>query len=100
MNDNDHNLRQQIRVLMGELLTVQLDPAGDDDVLSELHPTYDSLAVLDAVGAVEQALGVDIDLVEDDLRRTFASVSAITGLVAAKLADQAAFASLSWGDSR
>ncbi len=92
----DVDLHAAVRALISECIATTLDPADDDVVLSEAHPAFDSLAVIDAVGAVEQRFGVSIDLVEDDLRRTFASITAIAELVAAKRADSQALASLSW----
>ncbi|GAB3797007.1 hypothetical protein [Micromonospora zhanjiangensis] len=45
--------------------------------------------MLDCVGLIEQRFDVSVDLVEDDLRSTFASVAAIAALVARKQSDQA-----------
>lgn len=90
------DLRDEVRTVIAELIAEPLDPNDDEVVLSGAHTQFDSLAVLDAVGAVEQRFEVSIDLVEDDLRRTFASVRTITELVAAKRADGQALAALSW----
>jgi acyl carrier protein len=87
------DVRDRTRLVISELLEVALDPANDQRALVEAHHRYDSLAVLDAVGRVEQAFGVRVDLVDDDLRTTFVSIASIAELVERKLADQAALAS-------
>jgi acyl carrier protein len=83
------DLRDRVRAAISELLEVTLDPTYDDQLLAEMHPRYDSLAVLDAVGRVEQVFNVAIDLVDDDLRTTFASIASIAALVDRKLTDRA-----------
>jgi acyl carrier protein len=83
------DLRDRVRAAISELLEVTLDPTDDDQLLAEMHPRYDSLAVLDAVGRVEQVFNVAIDLVDDDLRTTFASIASIAALVDRKLTDRA-----------
>lgn len=92
-DDPTSDVRDRTRLVVSELLRVALDPANDQRALVEAHPRYDSLAVLDAVGRVEQVFGIRVDLVEDDLRTTFVSINSIAGLVERKLADQAALAS-------
>lgn len=87
------DLTSDIRAAIGEALGTGLDPAQDALPLSELYERYDSLAVIDCVGTVEQATGVTIDLVEDDLRTTFASVASIEALVRRKSADRSVLAS-------
>lgn len=90
MSDTTHPAtRDRVRALLTALLTCELDPATDTTPLSVLSERYDSLAVLDAVGDVEKEFGVAVDLVDDDLRTTFASVAAIADLVDRKLADSA-----------
>ncbi|MFD0258551.1 hypothetical protein ACFRKE_08845 [Kitasatospora indigofera] len=83
------DLRPRIRAALGGLLGTELDPAADALPLGGVHAGYDSLAVIDSVGEIERAFDVSIDLVDDDLRTTFASVAAIETLVRRKLADQA-----------
>lgn len=88
---NDAELRAAVRPLVADLVQHTLDPADDDHALAELAPErYDSLAVLDCVGIVEQRFGISIDLVDDDLRMSFRSVRSIAELVARKLRDMAA----------
>ncbi|MFI6624951.1 hypothetical protein [Streptomyces sp. NPDC050528] len=86
MSDSEQVLREGIRNVVGEVLRVTLDPAQDDLPLTTLYEQYDSLAVIDSVGGVEKRTGVVIDLVEDDLRVTFASVTSILRLVQRKQA--------------
>ncbi|MET8946172.1 hypothetical protein ABZX30_21980 [Streptomyces sp. NPDC004542] len=86
MSNPDQALRAEVRTAVGEILKVTLDPSQDDQPLSVLYEHYDSLAVIDSVGVVEQRTAVSIDLVEDDLRVTFASVTSIVGLVSRKRA--------------
>ncbi|MFB7513152.1 hypothetical protein [Streptomyces sp. NPDC056144] len=86
MTDTEEVLRAEVRAAVGEILRVTLDPAEDDRPLSVLHEHYDSLAVIDSVAVVEQRTGISIDLVEDDLRVTFDSVTSIVGLVRRKRA--------------
>lgn len=65
-----------------------LDPADDAIPLADLDPDrYDSLGVLDCVAGVEDEFEIAIDLVDDDLRVTFRSVSSISDLVRRRLAD-------------
>ncbi|MFC4104477.1 acyl carrier protein [Micromonospora zhanjiangensis] len=86
----DTELRTAVRESVAELLTVPLTADTDHTLLAELAPgRYDSLGVLDCVGLIEQRFDVSVDLVEDDLRSTFASVAAIAALVARKQSDQA-----------
>jgi acyl carrier protein len=85
--------RDRTRLVISELLEATLDAANDRQALVDAHPRYDSLAVLDAVGRVEQAFGIRVDLVDDDLRTTFVSIESIAALVERKLADQVALAS-------
>ncbi|MGW3891955.1 hypothetical protein ACWD69_24970 [Micromonospora chokoriensis] len=82
-------VRTEVRSVLATLLGSDLDPTQDESQLNEVSSRYDSLMVLDAVGAVEQAFDVAIDLVEDDLRTSFASVATIATLVTAKRADAA-----------
>ncbi|MGC4805377.1 hypothetical protein [Micromonospora sp. DT233] len=86
------SLRAEVRSVLGGLLDSDLDPTHDELTLSDLNPRYDSLMVLDAVGTIEQTFDVSIDLVEDDLRNTFASVAGIAALVAGKRADASVLA--------
>ncbi|MEU2247271.1 hypothetical protein [Streptomyces sp. NPDC019224] len=77
-----------VRSVIAALLGTELDPADDGRPLGERHERYDSLGVLDAVGEIEKAFGIAVDLVDDDLRTTFVSISSITGLIRRKKADQ------------
>jgi acyl carrier protein len=80
----------RIRELLSAALDRELRAEHDAAALRELFPErYDSLAVLDAVGAVETEFGIEIDLVNDDLRRTFSSVATISELVTRKQRDRA-----------
>lgn len=89
------DLRDRVRTLVGGLLGQPLWPETDTESLADIDPgRYDSLGVLDCVAAVEEAFGVSIDLVDDDLRVTFHSVISIEALVRRRLADSVA---LSWG---
>ncbi|MFY1587096.1 phosphopantetheine-binding protein [Micromonospora sp. WMMD734] len=81
-------VRAEVRAAVAELVREELDPAHDETPLSMLYAQYDSLAVIDCVGSVEQRFGVSIDLVDDDLRTSFASVASIDDLVRRKLADR------------
>ena len=49
---------------------------------------YDSMRVLECVGAIEEEIGVEIDLLNDDLIRIFESFATIDELVQKKLVDQ------------
>jgi acyl carrier protein len=90
----DPDLRAEVRATLAGLLQIRLEPAQDTTLLAEIAPErYDSLGVLDAVGAVEARFGVPVDLVDDDLRTTFASVAAIGDLVARKRHDAAVLGS-------
>lgn len=65
-----------------------IDEANDQKPLREqLGSQYDSLRVLECVGAIEDVFKIDIDIIDDDLLRTFQSVSTIQELVELKLAD-------------
>ncbi|MFF3377452.1 hypothetical protein ACFYXF_31405 [Streptomyces sp. NPDC002680] len=86
MSDIERALREAVRDVVGEVLRVSLDPEQDDLALSTLYEQYDSLAVIDSVAGVEKRTGVIVDLVEDDLRVTFASVTSILRLVLRKQA--------------
>jgi len=78
-------VRQRVADLLGGR---HLDPADDATPLADLDPDrYDSLGVLDCVASVEDEFDIAIDLVDDDLRVTFRSVSAISDLVRRRLAD-------------
>jgi len=78
-------VRERVADLLGGR---RLDPADDAVALADLDPDrYDSLGVLDCVAAVEDEFDISIDLVDDDLRVTFRSVSAISDLVRRRLAD-------------
>jgi acyl carrier protein len=80
-----------VRAVVSGLVGRALSAADDQTALADLEPDrYDSLGVLDCVAAIEQRFGVDIDLVDDDLRVTFRSVASITDLVRRRLADQGA----------
>jgi acyl carrier protein len=88
MTDND--LRTAVREAVSELLSVRIGADQDEALLAELTPgRYDSLGVLDCVGVIEQRFDVSVDLADDDLRTTFASVAAIASVVGRKLSDQA-----------
>lgn len=89
-------LRDPLRAALAALLNHPLDPADDEVSLADLAPErYDSLGVLDAVGLVERDFGVSVDLVVDDLRSTFFSVSSIAALVERKRRDAAVLGMLS-----
>lgn len=88
----DAELTAAVRAAVGEALDTTLDPAQDAQSLNILYERYDSLAVIDTVGAIEKTFGISIDLVDDDLRTTFASVAAIEKLVRTKRDDQALLA--------
>jgi acyl carrier protein len=51
---------------------------------------YDSATVLECVAILEESFSVTIDFVEDDLTRTFVSVTAMTELIKRKLDDKLA----------
>jgi acyl carrier protein len=78
-----------VRESVAALLSTHLTPDDDDKALADLAPEYDSLGVLDCVGAIEQRFGVTVDLLDDDLRVTFRSVASIAALVERKLQDAA-----------
>ncbi len=83
-------LLDEVRATLSEQLDITITPDQDNALLAEVAPgRYDSLAVIDCVGVIEQRFDVSIDLVDDDLRTTFASVSAIAGLVTRKRHDLA-----------
>ncbi|WP_426361966.1 hypothetical protein [Streptomyces sp. E-08] len=88
-NGEQDEFGRRIREIVGRLVHADLDPAADAVALGSRYEQYDSLTVLDTVGLVEQEFGVSVDLVDDDLRATFASVTSIEQLVRRKLADQA-----------
>lgn len=79
----------RVRARVADLLGGRhLDPGDDGSPLADLDPDrYDSLGVLDCVAAVEDEFDISIDLVDDDLRVTFRSVSSISELVRRRLAD-------------
>ncbi|MGC9665119.1 hypothetical protein ACNTMW_01025 [Planosporangium sp. 12N6] len=86
----DADLTAAVRDCVAGLLAVPLAAGHDTVALAEIAPErYDSLGVLDCVGAVEQRFGIAVDLVEDDLRTTFRSVAAIAALVERKRHDAA-----------
>lgn len=89
MTIQPEQIRAEIRAAISGVVQAELDPRADDVPLSSRFEQYDSLGVLDCVGLIEQRLGVSIDLVDDDLRNTFLSVTTIEELVARKLADKA-----------
>jgi hypothetical protein len=93
MSMTDVQITDAIRSAIGEIVGATLDPAQDATPLNSLYERYDSLAVIDSVVRIEEALNVSVDLVQDDLRSTFASISAIERLVRGKLADQAVLGS-------
>jgi acyl carrier protein len=78
-----------VRETVAALLSTPLSAGRDDMPLADLAPEYDSLGVLDCVGAIEERFGVSVDLVDDDLRVTFRSVGSIAALVERKLDDAA-----------
>lgn len=91
MTDRETDLRAQVRDVVATLLSAPLAADADDVALADIDPDrYDSLGVLDCVGAIEQQFDVAVDLVDDDLRVTFRSVASITELVDRKLRDAAA----------
>lgn len=96
MTESDGGLRMAVRESVAALVEYPLQPSQDEDTIAEIVPQrYDSLGVLDCVGMVEQRFGVSIDLVEDDLRVTFATVASITALVEQKLRDAAVLGGIS-----
>jgi len=78
-----------VRETLTALLETPLSPEHDGQALADLAPAYDSLGVLDCVGAIEERFGVSVDLVDDDLTVTFGSVASIAALVERKLSDAA-----------
>jgi acyl carrier protein len=91
MTEISSQTADNVRAVVSELLGRDLSRREDQTALADLEPDrYDSLGVLDCVAAIEQRFGVEIDLVDDDLRVTFRSVASITDLVRRRLADQTA----------
>ncbi|GAA2591931.1 hypothetical protein GCM10010435_83290 [Winogradskya consettensis] len=91
----DTELRNAVRDTVSGLLEQVLTAEQDDSPLAGLAPgRYDSLGVLDCVGLVEERFDVEIDLVSDDLRSTFASVAAIAALIGRKRRDQSVLQAL------
>lgn len=91
MTEISSQTADNVRAVVSELLGRELSRHDDQTGLADLDPDrYDSLGVLDCVAAIEQRFGVEIDLVDDDLRVTFRSVASITDLVRRRLADQTA----------
>jgi acyl carrier protein len=86
---NGDTLLTAVREAVAALLSTPLSPQHDGEALADLAPEYDSLGVLDCVGAIEERFGVSVDLVDDDLRVTFRSVASIAALVERKLSDAA-----------
>ncbi|HSV64846.1 MAG TPA: acyl carrier protein [Mycobacteriales bacterium] len=83
-------LTAAVRDTVAGLIAQPLAAADDERALAEISSErYDSLAVLDCVGLVEQRFGVEVDLVEDDLRTSFRSVASIAALVERKQHDAA-----------
>ncbi len=83
------SLLTPVRESLAALLSTPLSSEDDDKALADLAPEYDSLGVLDCVGAIEERFGVSVDLLDDDLRVTFRSVASIAALVERKLHDAA-----------
>lgn len=83
-------LTDAVREAVAGLVAQPLDAVDDEQALAEVAAgRYDSLAVLDCVGLVEERFDVAIDLVEDDLRTSFRSVASIAALVERKQRDAA-----------
>ncbi|MFJ9807622.1 acyl carrier protein [Streptomyces sp. NPDC101158] len=81
-------IADRVRSAVVSVVATELSPADDALELAPRFDRYDSLGVLDCVGAVEREFGISVDLVDDDLRSTFVSVAAISALVRRKLDDQ------------
>ncbi|MET9954792.1 acyl carrier protein [Streptomyces sp. NPDC006339] len=86
---SDAEIADRVRSAVRSVVGSELAPADDALELAPRFDAYDSLGVLDCVGAVEREFGIAVDLVDDDLRTTFVSVAAISALVRRKLDDQA-----------
>ncbi|MBN9801330.1 acyl carrier protein [Pseudonocardia sp. UM4_GMWB1] len=81
----------RVRSVVATALKVDLDPVGADDDLAEaLGGRYDSLAALEAVTAVENEFGLEVDFVSDDVRHWFSTIGRMSGFVRERLEDRAA----------
>jgi acyl carrier protein len=57
--------------------------------LSDALPGYDSLAALEVITATEEAFGIEVDFVADDVRHAFSTIERIAEYVRDTLEDQA-----------
>lgn len=85
-NEIRDRLRQALEPALGDSLRRLPD---DADLAEELGGWFDSLAALEAVSTVEAEFGIAVDLVNDDVRHWFASVTRMTEFVAERLEDGA-----------
>jgi acyl carrier protein len=86
---SDEFIKQQIKQALMEELGEELERFDENVPLKDIYGLrYDSMSVVACVGVIEEKIGVEIDLLDDDLVRTFESVTTIYELVQKKLADQ------------
>jgi acyl carrier protein len=84
-----NNCTQRIKQILMEVLGEELEQFDNHIPLKDIYGfRYDSMRVLECVGAIEEEIGVEIDLLNDDLIRTFESFATIDELVQKKLVDQ------------
>jgi acyl carrier protein len=81
-------LAARVRECLEGVLDADLGAVGADVTLADVEDlTYDSVTVVECVAAVEDAFGVVVDFVDDDVRFTFRSLENVTELVRQKLTD-------------
>jgi len=84
-----NNCTQRIKQILMEVLGEELEQFDNHIPLKDIYGfRYDSMRVLECVGAIEEEIGVEIDLLNDDLIRIFESFATIDELVQKKLVDQ------------
>src|SRR5579884_775241 len=87
--NTQNNCTQQIKQILIAVLGEELEQFDKHVPLKDIYGfRYDSMRVLECVGEIEEKIGVEIDLLNDDLVRTFESLATIDEFVQKKLADQ------------
>lgn len=84
---NPDDLDQRIRAALAGVVG---DPAyriAPDAELRDGLERYDSLAAVETITAIENAFGITVDVVEDDVRHWFSSVERMTQFVSERLED-------------
>lgn len=89
MQNNSGSHARQVKQVLIEVLGEELEQFTEHTPLKDIYGSrYDSMRVIECVGAIEEKIGVEIDLLNDDLIQTFNSFATINELIQKKLADQ------------